>query len=256
MTIPKTPEDGDTFTVPFLPTEQQWNGLARDIVMWWSMKFPTGKNLYSHLRALGIVAPIWLLEEIPNTDKVPPKGTVATAIYKAMLHGMIAWTGRPKSAPEDFTAQSDVLKGSEESAVEILTRHCIRLHPDPSMITQEMADGLRDYLGKLIGEGINPETIWITIYNKLVEGKKTTTGHWRKKPVVVEAFQLATSGATWFPDWFPRPNPSDVSEDGIIIHTLEGDHLARPGDWIIKGVKGEFYPCKPEIFEATYEAAE
>lgn len=40
------------------------------------------------------------------------------------------------------------------------------------------------------------------------------------------------------------------------IHTLEGDHVCSEGDFIIKGVKGEFYPCKPDIFEATYEAAE
>jgi hypothetical protein len=40
-----------------------------------------------------------------------------------------------------------------------------------------------------------------------------------------------------------------------MIQTLEGDMWARPGDWIIKGVQGEFYPCKPDIFEATYEPA-
>ncbi len=40
------------------------------------------------------------------------------------------------------------------------------------------------------------------------------------------------------------------------IHTLEGDHECTKGDFIIKGVNGEFYPCKPDIFEKTYEAAE
>ena len=40
------------------------------------------------------------------------------------------------------------------------------------------------------------------------------------------------------------------------IATLEGDHLVTPGDWIITGVKGEHYPCKPDIFEATYEKVE
>lgn len=39
----------------------------------------------------------------------------------------------------------------------------------------------------------------------------------------------------------------------LIIHTLEGNHFAAVGDWIIRGVKGEFYPCKPDIFEQTYE---
>ena len=39
----------------------------------------------------------------------------------------------------------------------------------------------------------------------------------------------------------------------LIIPTLEGDHTANPGDWIIKGIKGEFYPCKPDVFEKSYE---
>ena len=45
----------------------------------------------------------------------------------------------------------------------------------------------------------------------------------------------------------------DKIEGGLIIKTLEGEHLASIGDYIIKGVKGEFYPCKPDIFEQTYE---
>jgi hypothetical protein len=47
-----------------------------------------------------------------------------------------------------------------------------------------------------------------------------------------------------------------VSPPALTIRTLEGDHLASAGDWIIRGVKGEFYPCKPDIFAATYETAE
>ena len=39
----------------------------------------------------------------------------------------------------------------------------------------------------------------------------------------------------------------------LVIHTLEGDHHANPGDYIIKGIHGEFYPCKPDIFEKTYD---
>lgn len=57
----------------------------------------------------------------------------------------------------------------------------------------------------------------------------------RKKPVVIQAQQAMDSG---------------------IIHTLEGDMRYEPGDWIITGIKGEQYPCKPDIFEATYEPAE
>lgn len=49
------------------------------------------------------------------------------------------------------------------------------------------------------------------------------------------------------------PGPGRGMHDGLIIHTLEGDMTASVGDWIICGVQGEFYPCKPDIFAATYE---
>jgi len=61
---------------------------------------------------------------------------------------------------------------------------------------------------------------------------------------------------------FVYPEMSETALEGaevmklpVVIETQEGDMTARPGDWIIKGVKGEFYPCKPDIFEATYESA-
>ena len=80
----------------------------------------------------------------------------------------------------------------------------------------------------------------------------------RKKPVVIEAIQItdATFDA-------PHPNPEHIP--GIVydpqarcalIPTLEGTMKGSIGDWIIRGVNGEFYPCKPDIFEKTYEPAE
>lgn len=48
----------------------------------------------------------------------------------------------------------------------------------------------------------------------------------------------------------------DHSPFGLVIRTLEGEMRADPGDWIIRGVQGEFYPCKPDIFAETYEAVE
>ena len=48
----------------------------------------------------------------------------------------------------------------------------------------------------------------------------------------------------------------DPATGDLMIRTLEGDMRATPGDWIIRGVQGEFYPCKPDIFAATYEAVE
>ena len=83
----------------------------------------------------------------------------------------------------------------------------------------------------------------------------------RKRPIVVDAVQ-----------WFP-PGDSELryrhiegvyiqAEDiaahngNYLIDTLEGPLRVSPGDWIIRGIKGELYPCKPDIFEATYEASE
>jgi hypothetical protein len=97
----------------------------------------------------------------------------------------------------------------------------------------------------------------------------------RKKPVEVEAVQLRWS--TWNdvceflgdiigPDNPGREIATEQASDtcgehgamfiAITIPTLEGDHTALHGDWIIKGVAGEFYPCKPDIFEKTYEPVE
>ena len=74
---------------------------------------------------------------------------------------------------------------------------------------------------------------------------------YRKKPVVIEAKQYTRNGleAENVAKWCN----GDQTDNGCIIHTLEGDMLAEYGDWVIKGVKGEFYPCKPDIFEKTYE---
>lgn len=83
---------------------------------------------------------------------------------------------------------------------------------------------------------------------------------YRKKPVVIDAYQFADVSNTnpSVPIWFVDAvlaNKITAYPDKISIHTLEGTMDARPGDWIIKGVKGELYTCKPDIFAATYEAA-
>jgi hypothetical protein len=99
---------------------------------------------------------------------------------------------------------------------------------------------------------------------------------YRKKPVVIDALQLRWD--TWqemcdfagvgnlsdgkpqgcYIDEYGQPSehPSSNHEMGMTIPTLEGLHIARQNDWIIRGIKGELYPCKPDIFEATYEAVE
>ena len=89
---------------------------------------------------------------------------------------------------------------------------------------------------------------------------------YRKKPVVVEAIQYKGEGNIGdkrgdVPDWIWR-----ALEEGflkatngtgpLVIDTMEGKMTVSPNDWIIKGVIGEIYPCKPDIFEQTYELVE
>lgn len=72
-------------TVPREPTEEMWGGLARDLVMWSRFDRPSGAALYRHLRSVGREIPEWLMSEIKDVDHVPPKGTVAVCIFKAMI---------------------------------------------------------------------------------------------------------------------------------------------------------------------------
>ena len=89
----------------------------------------------------------------------------------------------------------------------------------------------------------------------------------RKKPVVVEAVQYnglnheeieKFVGETLVTDYLDAAYQAEAGAPVLIlmIPTLESPHEASPGDWIIKGVNGEFYPCKPDIFEKTYESVE
>lgn len=90
-------------------------------------------------------------------------------------------------------------------------------------------------------------------WTKAIEGH-TLMSQSRKKPIVIEARQVPTvwtESSTSLVRWCGGYLSSDAH---LVIPTLEGDMRADAGDWIIRGVKGEFYPCKPDIFEATYEA--
>jgi len=73
----------------------------------------------------------------------------------------------------------------------------------------------------------------------------------RKKPVVIEAevFDPVTNRLPFS----GRGDPCALGPAGWYIETLEGNHRLTEGDWVIRGVKGEFYPCKPDIFVMTYE---
>lgn len=79
---------------------------------------------------------------------------------------------------------------------------------------------------------------------------------YRKKPIVIRAMQVPAnpSECAMLMDWLIALCEDWVClENAILIGTLEGQMRADVGDWIIKGVRGEFYPCKPDIFEASYE---
>jgi len=89
---------------------------------------------------------------------------------------------------------------------------------------------------------------------------------YRKKPVVIEAIQWTGGNHRDMFDHLSGSVDEQIQmsgdnfemdhskvEGGLVIKTLEGEHLATIGDYIIKGVAGEFYPCKPDIFQATYE---
>jgi hypothetical protein len=82
----------------------------------------------------------------------------------------------------------------------------------------------------------------------------------RKKPVVIEAFQYCTDGPSAVPDWFcdaQSRGDAYFTQSGALaplaIKTLNGFVTVMPGEWIVKGVQGELYPCASDIFEATYE---
>lgn len=97
--------------------------------------------------------------------------------------------------------------------------------------------------------------------------------HYRKKPAVIQAFKFdydedgkpVVPFEKW-PEWLRDAGVLDRYDTGAFYYshfsnrfricTLEGDHDVTPGDWIIRGVKGELYPCKPDIFDATYERAD
>jgi hypothetical protein len=78
---------------------------------------------------------------------------------------------------------------------------------------------------------------------------------YRKKPVVIDTIQWTGNNKLEILDFIGGHGcyRSGGVPEGIFIFTLEGEHFANVGDWIIKGIKGEFYPCKPDIFEKTYE---
>lgn len=80
--------------------------------------------------------------------------------------------------------------------------------------------------------------------------------HYRKKPVTIEAIQYTEENVQQVLNFAGSYLPYVNDNGQLIIPTLEGDMKAEVGDYIIEGVHGEFYPCKPDIFKETYESTE
>lgn len=91
----------------------------------------------------------------------------------------------------------------------------------------------------------------------------------KKKPIIIEAIQFDGINFKEIFDWVEQWQPKDDGQgmwqvedgtghliDALIIDTMEGEMRADSGDWIIKGIKDELYPCKPDIFEQIYELVE
>ena len=76
---------------------------------------------------------------------------------------------------------------------------------------------------------------------------------YRKKPVVIDAIQWTGDNVEEIDDFINEDGIFVRRSDRLFIETLVGTHTASKGDFIIKGIKGEFCPCKPDIFEKTYE---
>lgn len=80
-------------------------------------------------------------------------------------------------------------------------------------------------------------------------------GRFRKRPVDVDALLWTGDNYAELVEWAGDGiSQFGHTDKGLIVRTLEGDMLVSVGDWIIRGIAGEFYPCRPDIFEQTYEA--
>ena len=134
------------------------------------------------------------------------------------------------------------------------------------MTLKQWRDRLTDPLPLLpielkdLAKAIDAELKWQADVSGAGQGRK-----FRKKPVVIEASQWYQSGdhdavqpmpdVDSLRDWQCSQCGHHLARHGRVL-TLEGDHIVCPGDWIITGVAGEHYPCKPGIFDATYERVE
>jgi hypothetical protein len=119
-----------------------------------------------------------------------------------------------------------------------------------------LPEGADHYLCEGCADEAKPAS---SICHEESEMKPTSVGKFVKLPVEIEAIQFTDESKDRCFNFITCNHYSDFDDDGtpiLRIQTLEGMMVAAFGDWIIKGVAGEFYPCKPDIFDKTYEAVE
>jgi hypothetical protein len=75
----------------------------------------------------------------------------------------------------------------------------------------------------------------------------------KKKPIIIDAIQYTGDNATEILHWMFPDLENDAEANELTIKTLEGEMKVSKNDWVIKGVNGEFYPCKPDIFDKSYD---
>jgi len=97
----------------------------------------------------------------------------------------------------------------------------------------------------------NPELPYTTLDRYLIPMYSLTMKSFKKKPVIIQAIQLTALNIEEIEEFVG--GDASVVDGELVIATLEGPLHASLNDWIIRGIKGEFYPCKPDIFKETYE---
>ena len=148
----------------------------------------------------------------------------------------------------------EAIKLVEDYTVPPNTVHVV---PHDDLIRHTMADDClcgpsAEHLANDDGDG------WLFVHHSL-DGRELDEMKYRKKPVVIDAYRITDEN---IPDlankcggqWIEQGQRDDMVRY-LVIHTLEGDHRGDVGDWLIRGVAGEWYPCKHDIFRETYEPA-
>ena len=132
---------------------------------------------------------------------------------------------------------------------------------------EDVAGRLRLEITATIAAAVR-EALEMSEKQRVIALNPTTAARYRKKPIVIEAFQMTLTrrwdNSEW-PSWLSEAwnmdigegamwiDPDDSARERLVLGTKEGVHRVSWNDWIIRGIQGELYACKPDIFEATYE---